>query len=355
MKTIISYNEHEIRTDGSIDDLGNGYNVWIDLVDPNHEEIMGMANKFSLDPEALETYFNKSKKPEIRVLDNHTFTVILDMKNKDPKTLETEGIYMFLGRHWLLTAHGSEVKLKEIVERLLKVKNKKIKEAQIDALYYNLLAEIIGRYEQLLTAVELSVNEYQRRSFARPSEVIFDEIDTLSRQTIILRRHFWRVRNIINFLVHNEHDKEEIKYIEMVYDDISQLIDFAESYEGTINSIRELYVAKVSLQINDTMRVLTIFTVILLPLTLIAGIYGMNGVDINKLESLPMGFILVTLMMAIIGIGLLAFFIKKRWLWVREKKGNETVHEINVKEQKNRNEDKKSHITYTVFKKDDSD
>jgi len=329
--------------------------VWIDLVDPNHEEIMGMANKFSLDPEALETYFNKSKKPEIRVLDNHTFTVILDMKNKDPKTLETEGIYMFLGRHWLLTAHGSEVKLKEIVERLLKVKNKKIKEAQIDALYYNLLAEIIGRYEQLLTAVELSVNEYQRRSFARPSEVIFDEIDTLSRQTIILRRHFWRVRNIINFLVHNEHDKEEIKYIEMVYDDISQLIDFAESYEGTINSIRELYVAKVSLQINDTMRVLTIFTVILLPLTLIAGIYGMNGVDINKLESLPMGFILVTLMMAIIGIGLLAFFIKKRWLWVREKKGNETVHEINVKEQKNRNEDKKSHITYTVFKKDDSD
>lgn len=105
-------------------------------------------------------------------------------------------------------------------------------------------------YEQLLTAVKLSVNEYQRRSFARPSEAIFDEIDTLSRQTIILRRHFWRVRNIIN-LVHNEHDKEEIKYIDMVYDDISQLIDFVESYEGTINSIRELYVAKVSLQIND--------------------------------------------------------------------------------------------------------
>jgi Mg2+ and Co2+ transporter CorA len=70
----------------------------------------------------------------------------------------------------------------------------------------------------------------------------------------------WRVRNIINFLVHNEHDKEEIKYVEMVYDDISQLIDFVESYEGTINSIRELYVAKVSLQINDTIRVLTIFT-----------------------------------------------------------------------------------------------
>ena len=106
---------------------------------------------------------------------------------------------------------------------------------------------------------------------------MFDSIDSLSRQTILLRRHFWRTRGIINFLVHIEHDTEDIKYIEMVYDEISQLIDFVESYEATINSIRELYVAEVSLQINDTMRVLTIFTVILLPLTLIVGIYGMNG------------------------------------------------------------------------------
>jgi magnesium transporter len=351
---MISYNEQEVKSDGSLDDLVDGYNLWIDLIDPDHEEIMGLANKFSLDPEALETYFNKSKKPEIRVLENHTFTVILDMKNKDPKTLETEGIYMFLGRHWLITAHSPEVELKGIIERLLQVKNKKIKEAQIDALYYNLLAEIISRYEQLLTAIELSVNEYQRRSFSRPSDVIFDEIDALSRQTIILRRHFWRVRNVINFLVHNEHNKDEIKYIEMVYDDISQLIDFVESYEGTINSVRELYVAKVSLQINDTMRVLTIFTVILLPLTLIAGIYGMNGIDLNKLETLPEGFILIIIIMAGIGIGSLIFFIKKQWLWVRSRNDeSESVHEVNVGEQKRNNENKKSRITYSVFKKKD--
>ncbi len=242
LKTIISYNEHEVKTDGSLDDLGNGYNVWIDLIDPDHEEFLGLGSKFNLDAESIETYFNKSKKPEIRVLDNHTFTVVLNMENKYPKTLSTEEIYFFLGRKWLITVHSSEVNLKELVERLFKVKNKKIKEAQIAALYYNVLAEIVTKYEQLLTALELSVNEYQRRSFIRPSPEIFDSIDVLSRQTIILRRHFWRVRNIINFLVHNEHDKEEVKYIEMVYDDISQLIDFMESYEATINSIRELYV-----------------------------------------------------------------------------------------------------------------
>jgi magnesium transporter len=134
--------------------------------------------------------------------------------------------FTFLGRNWLITIHSSEVKLKEMVERLFKIKNKKIKEAPVAVLYYNVIAEIVTKYEQLLTALELTVNEYQRRSFVKPSPEIFDSIDTLSRQTIILRRHFWRVRNIINFLVHNEQDKEEVKYIEMVYDDISQLIDF---------------------------------------------------------------------------------------------------------------------------------
>jgi magnesium transporter len=120
--------------------------------------------------------------------------------------------------------------------------------------------------------------------------------------------------------VHNEHDKDEIKYIEMVYDDISQLIEFVESYEGTINSIRELYVAKVSLQINETMRILTIFTAILLPLTLLAGIYGMNGLDLNNIAAIPVGFLVVIATMAIVAIGLIFFFIRKKWLLARETK-----------------------------------
>ena len=121
----------------------------------------------------------------------------------------------------------------------------------------------------------------------------------------------------------------------MVNDDISQLIDFVESFQDTINSIRELYVAKVSLQINDTMRILTIFTVIILPLTLIAGIYGMNGVDLQNLGTLPTGFFAVIAIMVVIAIGLLLFFIKKQWLL--SKVSNEGVgsHYEQAHEQKN--------------------
>ena len=319
LSMILLYNKNQVKTVGSIDDVEEGNNAWIDVVDPDDKELDNLARKFSLNQEAIQTCSNKSKKPEIRQLGNHTFTVIVDMKNKNPETLQVEAIYFFLGKNWLITIHSSEVNLEELVERLFKIKNETIKQTNIDALYYNILAEIVTKYEQLLTGLELSVNEYQRRSFIRPLPEIFDSIDILSRQAITLRRQFWHARKIINFILHTEKDKEDVKYIEMVYDDISQLIDFVESYEGTINSIRELYVAKVSLQINDTMRVLTIFTAILLPLTLIVGIYGMNGIDLKNITTIPVGFFVVMLTMACIGIGLILFFIRKRWILVKSK------------------------------------
>ncbi len=303
--------------DGSIEDIKEGYNVWVDVIDPDEKELHMLAEKFNLNKEAIKTYINKSKKPEIRQFDKHTFTVVVDMKNKDPETLLTEGVYFFLGKNWLVTIHSPEVDVKQIVERLFNIQNETLKNTRIDALYYNILTEIVTKYEQLLTALELSVNEYQRRSFVRPLPAIFESIDILSRQAIMLRRQFWHVRNIINFLLHTEKDKDDVKYVEMVHDDITQLIDFVESYESTINSIRELYVAKVSLQINETMRILTIFTVILLPLALIVGIYGMNGIDLKNITEIPLGFVVVLATMAVTAIAFVLFFIRKRWIVIR--------------------------------------
>jgi magnesium transporter len=314
LSTVLSYNKDQLKAEGSVEDLQQGYNVWVDVINPDEKELEKLAQKFDLNREAIKTCISKSKRPEIRQLEKHTFTVLVDMKNKDPENLLIEAVYFFLGKNWLITIHSSEVDIKQIVERLFKIQNETIKQTRIDALYYNILAGLVTKYEQLLTALELSVNEYQRRSFVRPLPVIFESIDILSRQAIMLRRQFWHVRNIISFLLHAEKDKDDVKYVEMVYDDLTQLIDFVESYESTINSIRELYVAKVSLQINETMRILTIFTAVLLPLALIAGIYGMNGIDLNNITEIPLGFLVVLATMAIIGVAFVLFFIRKRWI-----------------------------------------
>jgi magnesium transporter len=145
----------------------------------------------------------------------------------------------------------------------------------------------------------------------------------LSHQLIILRRYFWKIREIFNFLLYLEKGSEkesqaQTKYLKIIYDNVNELLDLIESHKDTINSIRELYIAYVSLQMNDTVKTLTIFSVILLPLTFITGFYGMNGIDLTHFFTVPSGLITVLVIMGIILAVLIIFFRKKQWISQRE-------------------------------------
>ena len=125
----------------------------------------------------------------------------------------------------------------------------------------------------------------------------------------------------VNFLLYLEKEttsekekQKEIKYLKIIYDNITELLDLIESHKDTINSIRELHLAYISLQMNDTMKTLTIFSVILLPLTFITGFYGMNGVNLNNFLIVPSGLGLVIVTMVIIITILMIFFRKKQWI-----------------------------------------
>jgi magnesium transporter len=211
MLTSISYSEREVKYDGSKDDLKAGYNVWVDLANPTQAELSSIQESFHLDKRALEEYLNKSKRPQMRVLENHKFALVLDMKFKDATTLVTEGVYLFVGNGWLVTIHSNKVDLRSRILTLFEQKNKTVVTSSIDALFYNLLASIIDSYEQLLTAIELSVTDFEQRTLYKPSRRMLEYLDSLSREVIILRRHFWHMRDIINFLTHTVEDKEDVK------------------------------------------------------------------------------------------------------------------------------------------------
>lgn len=170
MQTTIAYNEQEIKEKGSIEDIKQGYSIWVDLVDPTRAEIGRMQELFSLDAKAIETTLNKSKKPQVRILEDHTYTIILGIKYKDLRTLITDGVYLFLGKGWLITIHSSDVDLMSNVYRLFEEKNKKVMGAPIDALYYSMISEIVDRYEQLLTAIELTITNFEQRTLYRPTK-----------------------------------------------------------------------------------------------------------------------------------------------------------------------------------------
>ena len=318
MHTITVYNENEVKELNDIKNIQGEDKVWIDLVDPTDDVLQTFVDQFHLDQSAVELFKNKSKKSQIRILEDHTFTILLDIKYKDSKTVVTEGVYLFCGKRWLITIHSAEVDLIKSTRKLLEHENKKLGKDSIEALFYSILSDLIGRYEQVLTAVELTMTD--------PAKETINYLGVLSRQLIVFRRHFWRIRDVVNFLTHIEKDTNEVKYIQMAYDNITQLIELVESYRDTINSVRDLYIANISLQMNDTMRILTIFAAILLPLTLVVGIYGMNGLDLNDLASLPSGFLIIVVTMIIITGALFYLFIKKKWIKL---KGNKVLPKEN--------------------------
>ena len=299
-------------------DLQNKHQIWIDLEDPSSEELSLIQETFLIDANILKQYSSGLKKPQIKVLKNCKFTLLLSIKFKTLQIIETDAVYMFIGNNWLLTIHSSKSKLRQKIQQIFE-NDKEIIGSPIDILYYNILTKIVEEYEHVLTAIEIAMTDLEEKSLYNPSKKILVNLEGLSRQLIILRRYFWKIREIFNFLLYlekeTEKEKEErAKYLRIIYDDVNELLDLIESHKDTINSIRELYIAYVSLQMNDTVKTLTIFSVILLPLTFITGFYGMNGINLNNFFTLPSGLSLVLISMGIILTILIIFFRKKQWI-----------------------------------------
>jgi magnesium transporter len=323
-KSIIYYNDQEVKEDEvniSHVTLNTGYKVWIDLINPTSSELTDLQQLFSIDKDALKKIESNSKKQQILILDDQKFTILLQLKYRNLKNLETHPIYFFVGKGWLITIHSENIDLLSQGRKMF-LKNNKILEYSIDALYYSIITSIIDSYEILVTAIEIKLLDFEKDAQYKPSKRTLTHLDLLSKQSIMIRRYFWHARNIINYLKNTEQDKEDIKYLNVVYDDINQLIDMVESYRDTINSTREIFSSSISLQLNETMRVLTIFSTIILPLSLLIGIFSMEGFNLNNLTLIPRHFgILVLVMVSMIGTSLFLLW-KKNWILSKDMKLN---------------------------------
>jgi magnesium transporter len=326
LRTTIFYNRDEIREKGDKTDIDNGYNLWMDVVDPSSEDISFIQKEFGLDVDTLKVVEREAKRPQVRLLENYTFTILLDIKYKTLENLIIKGIYLYCGKGWIISIHSSEVDLLTPIRILFNQKNKTITASNIDALYYSMITEIIHKYELLLTSIEFTITDFEQQSiYAKSSKKMLNSLDLVTRQLIIIRRHLWYTRDVVNFLLHMEKDSEDIKYLQIAYDDINQLIELIESYRDTINSARDLYIANVSLQMNDTMRILTIFNTIFLPLTVVAAIYGINGIELMSIIGLAEGFAIVAMTMMVTIAVTLLFFKKKRWIFNSDDDFNSVV------------------------------
>lgn len=340
MYKIILYDKNGFQTTDKLEELkkDSSKKKWIDLTDPTQEEVKKIKQIFALDSDALEQYFNGSKKPDIRVLNNQRFIILIDLNYKKLDILEKEGLYVFQGLDWLVTIHSSTFKLFEGITKNLKHKNQII-QSSINMLFINIVLLMIDKYEQVLMAIEISTSEFSKKALlSKSSKKILIDVDTLSRQIIILRRYFWQIRDIIDYLSNTieEEDKEGIKFLKIVHDDINQLMLMVDSHKESINALRELYIANISLQLDDTVKTLTIFSAILLPLTFLTSLYGMNGLNLEQIGDIPAGLGIILSIMVGTLAGLLLFFKRKQWIFVKNLTDEKEVKQ----DEKNKNKHK---------------
>lgn len=350
---VIFFNSQDVRSTGSIKDVHehNGQNIWIDLVDPTLGQIQALRKFFPINESAMQRY-NKSKKAQIHVFDDQKFMVLLAIGFENSHMLTVEPIYLFVGKGWLITIRSvAAIGTIEELYTLFEQKDKHLMASSVNGLYYSIIIGIVNSYEQMLTSMELTIASLGNNSLHKPSMKMLESLDTLSKQIIILRRHFWHTRHIVNLLLNSDAGGDEnndsdssngsgnkVKSLKVAYDEVNQFIDLIESLRDSINSTRDLYVANISLQLNDTMKTLTIFSSILLPLTFVASLYGMNGLDLNNIGAIPVGFVLVIASMAAVAGVLFVFFRRKQWILIAK----EPAENSRAEPSKDKNEVKKS-------------
>jgi magnesium transporter len=185
-----------------------------------------------------------------------------------------------------------------------------------DYLNYALLDVIVDNNFTLLEKIGGRIEDFEERLDADPSLDTLHAIHKLKREMMYLRRSLWPQREIISYLQRTESPliTESIApYLRDVYDHAVQVIETVETFRDMVTSMLDIHLTTISNKMNEVMKVLTIIATIFIPLTFIAGVYGMNFRHMPELEW-PLGYPVIVGLMALVGLGMLAYFKKKKWL-----------------------------------------
>ena len=185
-----------------------------------------------------------------------------------------------------------------------------------DYLAYTLVDSIVDTYFTILEKIGERIEFLDEELVENPSAQTLQEIHRLKRGMIFLRKSIWPLREVISELERGESPliKETTGiYLKDVYDHTIQIIDTVETSRDMISGILDVYLSSISNKMNEVMKVLTIIATIFIPLTFLAGLYGMNFENMPELHW-QLGYFAVLLVMALIGIGLVMYFKKKKWL-----------------------------------------
>jgi magnesium transporter len=236
--------------------------------------------------------------------------------------VETDQLSLFLGKDYVLTFQERVGDAFEPVRERIRKSGVRVRDAGPDYLAYCLIDAFIDYYFPVLESYGERLESIEEDVLSRPGPQLVSQTHEVKRDLLTLRRAIWPLRETVNSLVREPSpfiSDDTRVYLRDCYDHTIQIIDLLENYRDVASSLMEVYLSSVSNRLNEIMKILTMFTAFFIPLSLIAGIYGMNFNTARSPLNMPelnwyLGYPFVLGLMAAVSIGMLTFFKRKGWL-----------------------------------------
>ena len=298
--------------------LKPGATTWINVDGIHDISLMEEIGKqYGIHPLTLEDILNTAQRPKAETFDEYFYVVIKMLNyNKEKDMVSSEQVSLVLGKTVLISFQEDVGDVFAPVRERIRKGKGRIRTGGCDYLAYALVDAIVDNYFGILEKVGQRLEVVEETLDADPDAGILDEIHAIRRELIFLRKQVWPLREIIALLHKNGAPfigEATAPFLRDVYDHTIQTIDTIESFRDILSSLQDLYLSIISNRMNEVMKVLTIIATIFIPISFIAGIYGMNFSHMPEL-TWRWGYPAVWLLIIAIIVGMVVFFRRKKWI-----------------------------------------
>lgn len=291
--------------------------TWIDVQGFGDRSLMRRIGElFGFHPLLLEDIVNVPQRPKAEAYEKQLLVVVRMVRNDGLDQIDMEQVSIVLGESYVLTFQERYGDVLDPVRRRIRSGKGVIREKGSDYLAYAIADTIIDGYYPVLEVIGDGLEELEEEVVTGPTPELLRRLNQTKNRLVNLRRAIWPQREAINSMVRGDHDaiSDDVRvYLRDTHDHCVQTSEVAEMYREMVTGLMSTYLSAVANRTNEVMKVLTIMASVFIPLTFVAGIYGMNFDHMPELHY-EWSYPLVWLTMAATACGMLGYFWRKGWL-----------------------------------------
>lgn len=291
---------------------------WLDVTGVHDTNtIQSIGDSFGISSLTLEEIMNTTQYPKIEEFQNYLFVVARTFfYGQTSRKVKYYNISIIIGKNFVITFQEKENELFKPIEDRIRNESSLLRKKKNDYLFCSLLDIIVDQYFPTVEHIENKIESIEAAVTDNPNEKLLHDVYQLRQEVVVFSKIVRSERELLNTLLHKDKEfieTETIRYIHDVYEHVIHLLETLDSYRENITGLHELYLSTISNKMNEVMKTLTVIASIFIPLTFIAGIYGMNFQYIPEL-GLHDGYFIILSIMVLVAVMMTLFFKKKGWI-----------------------------------------